>query len=109
MVLRVALWQILIGLGLGTPAALFSGHPDGEPTYGVGSSEPAVFVSATVVLGLYATVAGLIPSHRAASIETHAGAPCGVKHCQLYLVLAHLYVASLAFHRHSPSHGGLLR
>jgi macrolide transport system ATP-binding/permease protein len=69
MVLRGALWQILIGLGLGIPAALFSGHLMASQLYGIGGYDPVALVSATLVLGLCATVAGFIPAHRAASIE----------------------------------------
>jgi predicted permease len=69
MVLHGALWQILIGLGLGIPAALFSGHLMGSQLYGVGGYDPVAPVSATLVLGLCTTVAGFIPAHRAASIE----------------------------------------
>jgi macrolide transport system ATP-binding/permease protein len=69
MVLRRALWQILIGLGLGIPAALFSGHLMASQLYGIGGYDLVALVSATLVLGLCATVAGFIPAHRAASIE----------------------------------------
>jgi macrolide transport system ATP-binding/permease protein len=69
MVLHGALWQILIGLGLGIPAALFSGHLMASQLYGIGGNDPVALVSATLVLGLCATVAGFIPAHRAASIE----------------------------------------
>jgi macrolide transport system ATP-binding/permease protein len=69
MVLHGALWQILIGLGLGIPAALFSGHLMASQLYGIGGYDPVALVSATLVLGLCATVAGFIPAHRAASIE----------------------------------------
>jgi macrolide transport system ATP-binding/permease protein len=69
LVLRGALWQILIGLGLGIPAALFAGHLMAGLLYGVGGYDPLALVGATFVLGLCATVAGLIPARRAASIE----------------------------------------
>ena len=69
MVLRGALWQILIGLGLGIPAALLGGHYMASQLYEVGSYDPVALVSATLVLGLCAAVAGLVPARRAASIE----------------------------------------
>ena len=69
MVLRGALWQILIGLGLGIPAALLAGHYMASQLYEVGSYDPVALLSATLVLGLCATVAGLVPARRAASIE----------------------------------------
>ena len=69
MVLRGALWQILIGLGLGIPAALLAGHYMASQLYEVGSYDPVALVSATLVLGLCAAAAGFIPARRAASIE----------------------------------------
>jgi predicted permease len=69
MVLRGALWQILIGLGLGIPAALLAGHLMASQLYGVGGYDPLALVGATLVLALCATAAGLIPARRAASIE----------------------------------------
>jgi predicted permease len=69
MVLHGALRQILTGLGLGIPAALVSGHLMASQLYGVGGYDPVALVSATLVLGLCATLAGFIPARRAASIE----------------------------------------
>jgi hypothetical protein len=46
--------------------------------YGVGGYDPLALVGATLVLGLCATAAGLIPARRAASIRTDAGAPHGI-------------------------------
>ena len=69
MVLRGALWQILVGLGLGIPAALLAGHLMAGLLYGVGGYDPLALVGATLVLGLCAAAAGFIPARRAASIE----------------------------------------
>ena len=69
LVLRGALWQILIGLGLGIPAALLAGHLMAGLLYGVGGYDPLAFVGATLVLGFCAAVAGFIPARRASSIE----------------------------------------
>jgi macrolide transport system ATP-binding/permease protein len=69
MVLGGALWQILIGLGLGIPAALLAGHLMASQLYGVGSYDPLALISATLVLGCCAAIAGLVPARRAASIE----------------------------------------
>ena len=69
MVLGGALWQILLGLGLGIPAALVAGHLMASQLYGVGSYDPLALLGATLVLGLCAAIAGFIPARRAASIE----------------------------------------
>jgi|SRR5580692_2408025 len=69
--LCVALWmdQILVGLALGIPAALLAGHYMASQLYEVGSYDPVALLSATLVLGLCATVAGLVSARRVASIE----------------------------------------
>jgi predicted permease len=69
MVLRGALWQILIGLALGIPAALLAGHLMASQLYGVGGYDPLALTGATLVLGLCTAAASFIPARRAASIE----------------------------------------
>jgi macrolide transport system ATP-binding/permease protein len=69
MVLRTALWQILFGLAIGIPAALFAGHLMASQLYGVGSYDPMALTGATAVLALCAALAGFLPARRAASIE----------------------------------------
>jgi ABC-type antimicrobial peptide transport system permease subunit len=69
MVMRGALWQILIGLALGIPAALYCGHLMKSLLYNVASYDPLALAGATVVLGLCATVAAFIPARRAASVD----------------------------------------
>jgi predicted permease len=69
LVMRGALWQILVGLALGIPAALFAGHLMASQLYQVESYDPLALAGAIAVLGLCAAVAGFIPARRAASIE----------------------------------------
>jgi len=69
MVLGGALWQILLGLGLGIPAAMLAGHLMASQLYEVGSYDPQALLSATLALGLCAATAGFVPARRAASIE----------------------------------------
>jgi predicted permease len=69
MVLSGALWQILLGLGLGIPAALLAGHLMASQLYEVGGYDPLALISATLVLALCAALAGFVPARRAASIE----------------------------------------
>ena len=69
MVLRGALWQVLVGLGLGIPAALLAGRLMASQLYGVGSYDPLALAGSTLVLGLCAGAAAFIPARRAASIE----------------------------------------
>jgi predicted permease len=69
MVLRRALGQILLGLALGVPIALFVGHLMASLLYGVTRYDPFALLGATLVLGVCAAVAGFIPARRAASID----------------------------------------
>jgi predicted permease len=69
LILQGALWQILIGLGLGIPAALWTGHLMASQLYGVGSYDPLALAGAVLVLALCAGVAGFIPARRASSID----------------------------------------
>jgi macrolide transport system ATP-binding/permease protein len=69
MILRGALWQILVGLGLGVPAALIAGHLMASLLYEVSGYDPLALLGAILVLAICATVAGFIPARRAASID----------------------------------------
>jgi macrolide transport system ATP-binding/permease protein len=69
LVLRGALWQIFLGLALGVGAALLEGYLMKSVLYGVGAYDPVALAGSAVVLGICATVAGLIPARRASTIE----------------------------------------
>ncbi len=69
MVMRGALTQIIIGLVLGIPGALYAGYLMKSLLYGVGSYDVTALAGAPLMLVLCATVAGFIPARRAASIE----------------------------------------
>ena len=69
LVMRGVLWQILIGLLLGIPAALYAGYLMKAVLYGVGNYDPWAIAGAPFMLVLCATAAGFLPARRAASIE----------------------------------------
>jgi predicted permease len=69
MVMRGVLWQVLIGLCLGIPAALYAGYLMKSLLFGVGSYDPWALAGAPFMLVLCASAAGFIPARRAASIE----------------------------------------
>jgi predicted permease len=69
LVLRGAIWQILIGLVLGIPASLYVGYLMKSILYGVGSYDPWALTLAPVLLVICATFAGFLPARRASSIE----------------------------------------
>jgi predicted permease len=69
MVMQSALSQILIGLGLGIPAALLAGHFMSSQLFEVHGYDPLALAGAAAMLGVCAAVAGFIPARRAASIE----------------------------------------
>ncbi len=69
MVMRGALWQILVGLVLGIPAALYVGYLMKVLLYNVDSYDPTALAGAPLLLVIFAAAAAFIPARRAASIE----------------------------------------
>ena len=69
MVLRGAFLQAGIGLLIGMPAAILAGHFMAGQLYGVQPWDPAVLAAITVILGLAALFASVVPAYRAARIE----------------------------------------
>jgi predicted permease len=69
MVMRGAMGQIIIGLVLGIPCALYAGYLMKSMLYEVGSYDGLALVGAPLLLVLCAAIAGFIPARRAASIE----------------------------------------
>ena len=69
MVMRGAMWQILIGLVLGIPASLYAGYLMKVLLYNVDSYDPLALTGAPLMLVICAAAAGFIPARRAASIE----------------------------------------
>ena len=67
MVLRGAFWQVGIGLAIGIPAAIGAGYLMASQLFGVKPWNPLLLAGATVLLGLAAFVAAVIPAQRAAS------------------------------------------
>jgi predicted permease len=69
MVLRGAFCQIGIGLALGIPAAIGAGKLMSDQLFGVRPWDPIMLASATLLLGIAALLASLIPARRAAGVE----------------------------------------
>lgn len=69
MVLRGAFWQVGVGLLLGIPAAIGAGKLIADQLYGVKAWDPLMLGAATLMLGLAALVAAIIPAQRAASLD----------------------------------------
>jgi ABC-type antimicrobial peptide transport system permease subunit len=69
MVFRSALFQVVLGLALGIPAALFAGHLMASELYGIAAYDPLSFAAAIIVLAVCAAIAVFVPARRAASIE----------------------------------------
>ncbi|HTS29062.1 MAG TPA: ABC transporter permease [Bryobacteraceae bacterium] len=69
MVLGGAFRQVGIGLGLGIPAAIGAGKLMSGQLFGVQPWDPVMLALATVLLGLAALLASVIPAWRAAGVE----------------------------------------
>ncbi|MGB6686700.1 MAG: FtsX-like permease family protein, partial [Terracidiphilus sp.] len=69
MILRTAFVQVLIGLAIGIPAAIWAGHAINDQLYAVKPYDPTMLALATLALGLAALLAAVIPARRAASVN----------------------------------------
>jgi ABC-type antimicrobial peptide transport system permease subunit len=69
MVLRTAFVQVVIGLAIGIPAAIAAGRGITAQLYAVKPYDPAVLATATLLLGLAAVIAAIIPARRAARVN----------------------------------------
>jgi len=69
MVLRSAMFPILLGLAVGIPVVLAAGHGIASKLYGVKSYDPLILGLAIAVLAISAVLAAVVPAHRAASID----------------------------------------
>jgi putative ABC transport system permease protein len=69
MVLRGALWQIGLGLGLGIPLAILAGKLMKDQLFGVQPWDPVMLAGATVLLAMAALIASVAPVRRAAGVE----------------------------------------
>jgi ABC-type antimicrobial peptide transport system permease subunit len=69
MVLRSAFAQVGIGLALGIPAAIGAGYLITSQLYGVKPWDAGMLATATLLLGLAALAASVIPARRAAGVE----------------------------------------
>jgi predicted permease len=69
MVLGGAFWQVGAGLAIGLPAAIGAGYLMTTQLFGVQPWDPVMLVLATLLLGLAALVASLIPAWRAAGVQ----------------------------------------
>ncbi len=69
MVMTGACWQVAAGLAIGIPLAVVAGRLMTVHLFGVQPGDPAMLAMATVLLGLVAMAASLIPAWRAACVE----------------------------------------
>ena len=69
MVLGGAFWQVGVGLALGIPAAIGASKLMTAQLFRVKPGDPVMLVLATLLLGLAALLASVIPAWRAAAVE----------------------------------------
>jgi ABC-type antimicrobial peptide transport system permease subunit len=69
LVLSGAFVQVVIGLGIGIPATLFSGRVMASKLFGVTAHDPIVMLITTTALATAAFVAAVFPARRAANTE----------------------------------------
>ncbi len=69
LVLRGAFLQILLGLAIGIPISIGTGHLIAAQLYRVKSWDPIVLGGSILALGICALIASILPAQRAASID----------------------------------------
>jgi ABC-type antimicrobial peptide transport system permease subunit len=69
LVLRGAFLQILVGLVVGIPISILTGHLIAHQLYQVKAWDPLVLSGSIVALGVCALIASILPAQRAASID----------------------------------------
>src|SRR5580700_5069014 len=69
MALRGAFGQVGIGLALGIPAAIGAGHLIASQLFGVRPWDPLILSGSTLLLGLAALIAAVIPARRAMRVD----------------------------------------
>jgi predicted permease len=69
MVLGGAFWQVGIGLALGIPAAIGAGKLMTNQLFGLQPWDPVMLAAATLLIGVAALLASVVPAWRAAAVE----------------------------------------
>lgn len=69
MVVRGALWQVGVGLGIGIPLTIVAGRLMKDQLFGVQPWDPFMLAVATLLLTIAATFASVIPVRRAAGVD----------------------------------------
>jgi hypothetical protein len=69
MVLRGVFWQVGIGLGIGIPAAIGAGYLIASQLFETAPWNPLLLSGASLLLGIAAIIAAVIPAQRAAKIN----------------------------------------
>ena len=69
LVMKEVLLLLVVGLIVGVPAAIALGRYVSAQLHGIQPNDPGVGVFTTVLLGIVAATAGLIPAHRASRID----------------------------------------
>jgi putative ABC transport system permease protein len=69
LIIRQAMWLVVIGEGIGVIAALVLTHAAGTLLYGVSPGDPWIAAAAMAVLTLVAFIAAYVPARRAAKVD----------------------------------------
>jgi predicted permease len=69
MVLRQGMAPVIVGLAIGTVAAVFAGQLISSLLFGVSSHDPLTFASVVLVVAIVAVIASYFPAHRAMRVD----------------------------------------
>ena len=76
LVLRQALWLVLIGLGLGVPAAVATAHLLAGLLFELAPLDPGALIGSVLLLVAVATLAALLPARRASRLDPVSALRC---------------------------------
>ena len=76
LILRDSVRLVAIGVAIGLPAAIGTGHLLSARLFGVGAADLVTITGATSALALVATIAGLVPARRAARLDPVVALRC---------------------------------
>jgi ABC-type antimicrobial peptide transport system permease subunit len=72
MVMRETLWLVLIGAGVGLPAALLASRLVSSVLFGLTPSDPLTVAMTTFLVAAVTALAGYLPARRASRVQPMA-------------------------------------
>jgi ABC-type antimicrobial peptide transport system permease subunit len=69
LILRDAFWPVGLGLALGIPTAIATGHLIASQLFNIRPWDPRILFGAALLLGLAALISAIVPARRATNVD----------------------------------------